>query len=116
MDLPTTQQTAITLNEELQKYKALYSEYIQHAIDLHNYHQKLITKPRRTLGPVVRKHIKEMIVLEKKLIIASVALCKARQADIKARKREKGIKFPTLAEKGQEIDYKNHGVIRNKQK
>lgn len=116
MDLPSTQQTATILNEEIRKYQELYSEYLAHAVELHNYHQRMIRKPIKTLGPVVRNHIKKMIVLEKLMFKANASLCKARDADYKAKQRERGVRWKTLAEKGQYMDWENGRVIRNIEK
>jgi hypothetical protein len=103
MDLPTTQQTANTLKEEIEKYQALYSEYIQCAVDMHNYHQRFIRKPIRTIGPTIRNHIKKMIDIEKKMFKACKSVCAARVADFRARQRASG-RIPTLAQKGQMLD------------
>lgn len=116
MDLPNTQQTATILNEEIRKYKELYSEYLQCAIDLHNYHQQMIRKPIKTIGPTIRKHIKKMIEIERKMLKANATLCKARDADYKAKQRERGVRWKTLAEKGQYMDWDNGRVIRNIEK
>jgi hypothetical protein len=47
------------LTENLERYKQLYSEYIDHSVTLHNYQQAFLTTlgqvPRRNIGKAVSK-------------------------------------------------------------
>lgn len=67
MDLPVTPTTSITSTEKLEVYKTLYSEYIAHAVELHNYHYMFINNLGKVSCQGVRRHLVEMNRLEKKL-------------------------------------------------
>lgn len=57
----------------MEHYKALYSKYIEHAVELHNYHQVFINNVGEESGQSVRSNIRNMIRLEKELQKASLA-------------------------------------------
>jgi hypothetical protein len=67
MDLPVIPTTLITSTEKIENYKALYSEYISHAVQLHNYHYMFINNLGKASCQGVRRHIVEMNRLEKLL-------------------------------------------------
>jgi hypothetical protein len=71
MDLPVTPTTLITSSEKIEAYKALYSEYISHAVELHNYHYMFINNLGKVSCQGVRRHLSEMTQLEKKLRYAA---------------------------------------------
>jgi uncharacterized protein YaaR (DUF327 family) len=67
MDLPVIPTTLTTSSEKIELYKALYSEYITHAVELHNYHYVFINNLGRGSCQGIRRHLVEMTALEKKL-------------------------------------------------
>jgi hypothetical protein len=54
-------------NEKMEKYKALYANYIDHAVELHNYHLVFIKHVGYDTGLTVRKNIRNMIALEREM-------------------------------------------------
>lgn len=116
MDLLNTQEVADHFNKKRAEYEALYSEYVQCAVTLHNYHQQMLRKPIFSLKKTLKKQLREIIAIEKKLIKASDELCNAKKADLRARQYAQGKRSLTLDQKNQENDKKNRWVIRNKQK
>lgn len=60
-------------NEKMEHYKALYSKYIEHAVELHNYHQVFINHVGEESGQSVRSNLRNMIRLERELQKASLA-------------------------------------------
>lgn len=60
-------------NEKFERYKELYSKYLEHAIELHNYHQVFIKRKGVRPGKQVRIQVKAIIKLEKELWKASIA-------------------------------------------
>ena len=71
MDSPVIPTTLITSTEKLEAYKALYSDYISHAVELHNYHYMFINNLGKGSCQGVRRHLSEMTILEKKLRFAA---------------------------------------------
>lgn len=116
MDLRNTQEVAEHFNRKRAEYEALYSEYVQCAVNLHNYHQQMLRKPLYSLKVVLRKHLREIIAIEKKMMKVATELCKAKKADLRARQYAQGKRRLTLEERGQENDKENNWVIRNKKK
>jgi hypothetical protein len=51
----------------MEKYKALYSKYIDHAVELHNYHLVFIKHVGYDTGLTVRKNLRNMIALEREM-------------------------------------------------
>jgi len=80
-------------NEELEKYKALYSELVSHFVDLHNYHHKFIEWPSTFHGPRARKSINEMIDVAIKLRRLSATVSREHEKNVlegrRAEKKEK---------------------------
>jgi len=60
-------------NEKLEYYKSLYSEYLEHAVNLHNYHHLFLRRGGQRPARAFSQAIKAMIKLERKLWRASVA-------------------------------------------
>ena len=54
--------------EHMTRYRELYSEYIERAVNLHNYHQVFITHVGYDSGLAVIKNLRAMVKLEKDLI------------------------------------------------
>lgn len=54
-------------NEKMEKYKALYSKYIEHAVNLHNYHLVFIKHVGYDTGLAVRKNLRNMMTLEREM-------------------------------------------------
>ena len=53
--------------EQLDRYKKLYSDYIAHAVNLHNYHQVFIENIGLGSSQGVRSSLREMIKIEREL-------------------------------------------------
>lgn len=78
-------------NENLERYKKLYSEYIDHAVNVHNYHLVFINTLGLESGKTVRSSLKYMIRLERELQKASLDAYKEHRkqiSDTLAKKRE----------------------------
>lgn len=60
-------------NEKLEYYKSLYSEYLEHAVNLHNYHHLFLRRGGQRPARAFSQAIKAMIKLERKLWRASIA-------------------------------------------
>lgn len=65
MDSPVTP----SVNNELNEYNRLYSEYMSMVVELHNYHVRFLkfTKVRERPGLTLRRHIKKMTEIAKRL-------------------------------------------------
>jgi hypothetical protein len=57
-------------NDLLQKYLDLYSKYIEHAVNLHNYHHVFAVTKGYDTGLGVRKSLRAMMKLERELLLA----------------------------------------------
>lgn len=55
------------LTEKLEKYRRLYSEYISHAVDLHNYHLSFLNNLGFRTAKDVRRSLRSMIKLEREM-------------------------------------------------
>lgn len=74
-------------NEQYEAYKALYSEYIERSIELHNYHQAFMkTKGYRTIKQL-KNSIKKIMILEKKLARAGLLAYKECLVNYKINKQ-----------------------------
>lgn len=58
-------------NNAIQEYKDLYSQYVDLAVNLHNYHLQFMKHFSLEAGVGLRKTLKSMMKLEKKLIKAN---------------------------------------------
>jgi hypothetical protein len=54
--------------EHMDKYRALYSKYIEHAVNLHNYHLVFIAFTGYDTGIALRRHLRMMRKLEIQMI------------------------------------------------
>lgn len=54
--------------ELLEKYKNLYSEYIEHAVKLHNSHMLFCKTPGYDTGVHIRKALRNMMKLEREML------------------------------------------------
>jgi len=79
-------------NEQLTKYKELYSQLVSHFANLHNYHHTFINSPSSKNGVDTRKSIKSMIDIETKMRRLSATVSREHRKNvkdgIKAEKRE----------------------------
>ena len=78
-------------NEAMEKYKALYSQYIDHAVNLHNYHLLFMRNVGEETGVAVRSNLKYMMRLEKQLQKACLEAWKEHRQNVKdelAKKRQ----------------------------
>ncbi len=80
-------------NELMIKYKELYSQFISHFVNLHNYHQAFINSPSGTNGALTRKSMTGMIGIEKEMRRMSASVTREHKKNvkdgIKAEKKEK---------------------------
>jgi hypothetical protein len=53
--------------EKMDRYRELYSKYIEHSVNLHNYHRVFIKHVGYDTGLAIRKNIRSMIEIEKEL-------------------------------------------------
>ena len=58
MDSPHTQQTLTTLNENIDEYKEIYSQFVPLIVDVHNYHLALLKNLGRDSGIDLRSTIR----------------------------------------------------------
>ena len=97
--------------ERLERYKELYSKYIEHAVNLHNYHRMFIVKGSFECGRMARQNIKAMIALEKEMIRESLAVYRAHGKIVKeqklARKAELALKRLNPGKPGRPKGQKN---------
>lgn len=54
-------------NDEINNYKRLYSEYVSHLVNLHNYHHQFTKTASAKAGAAVRRYIKFIIGVEREL-------------------------------------------------
>ena len=77
----------------MDKYKDLYSRFISHFVDLHNYHQVFINSPSGKNGALARKSMTGMIVIEKEMRRMSASVTREHGKNvkdgIKAEKKER---------------------------
>lgn len=80
-------------NELMDQYKDLYSRFISHFVDLHNYHQAFINSPSSTNGVYARKSMTSMITIEKEMRRMSASVTREHRKNvkdgIKAEKKER---------------------------
>ena len=80
-------------NEQLNKYKELYSQLLSHFVDLHNYHHTFISNPSTKNGAATRKSINGMIDMEKRMRRLSATVSREHKKNlidgVRAEKREK---------------------------
>ena len=74
--------------EKLDRYKKLYSDYIAHAVNLHNYHQVFIENMGHMSSKKVRTSIREMIKIDRELWHACRAALEEHHANIKEQRAE----------------------------
>lgn len=74
-------------NEKLEKYKQLYSKYLEHAISLHNYHHLFIR--RKGLRPArgLSQELRAMIKIEKQVWKASIEAYREALENLKAERQ-----------------------------
>jgi hypothetical protein len=75
--------------EKYDRYKELYSKYIDHAVIVHNYHYAFLRTLGKESGVNVRRSLTSMLVLEKELRRLSLEVFKEHQANLKEGKRRK---------------------------
>lgn len=81
--------------EKLEKYKLLYSRYIDFAVNLHNYHLNFIRNPSFEGGLRERKQIRNMIKIEQEMIKLSREVFLEKKNNLKEEKliaKEKKLK------------------------
>ena len=93
MDLHRTATILIMSNDELEKYKELYSQLVSHFVDLHNYHHKFIEWPSTFNGPKARKSINAMMDVAIQLRRLSATVSREHEKNVleghRAAKKEK---------------------------
>lgn len=73
MDLPHSATTSTIVNHSLEVYKQMYSEYLNHLIELHNHHYVFLDRMGKPSVRDVRRSIQSMIRFEKNMYAASWA-------------------------------------------
>ena len=63
------------LNEELEKYKNLYSQLVSEFANLHNAHLDFIKRVSREPGYLNRKHLREITKISNKLKRQNLVIC-----------------------------------------
>lgn len=97
MDLPVTPTIQIMSTEKKDKYKNLYSKYVDHSVNLHNYHLTFVRFMGYDTGLAIRKNVRSMIKLLKEM----QRTCREAYYENK-----QNLKDQKKAEKQAEIDYK----------
>lgn len=69
--------------EKLDEYKRLYSEYIELAVTVHNYHNVFMHNVGIESGKAVRTSLSKMILIEKRLVQLSKAAHREKLENIK---------------------------------
>jgi len=77
------------LNEEINKYKDLYSQLISAFAELHNQNLIFVRTTGRTPGYICRKHLRDVELLAKQLKKQSQLVCKENLANIKLERKLK---------------------------
>jgi len=67
MDLPVMPMIQIMSTEKKDKYKELYSKYVDHSVNLHNYHLVFVKHMGYDTGLALRKNIRNMVTLLKEM-------------------------------------------------
>jgi len=75
-------------NKYLDRYKELYSEYIERAVNLHNYHKSFISVASYDIGLQVRKQLRAMVSLEKEMLKISRLAYQERLRLVREQRRE----------------------------
>jgi len=70
-------------NDLMDKYKDLYSRFISHFVDLHNYHQAFINSPSGANGALARKSMTGMIIIEKEMRKMSASVTREHKKNVK---------------------------------
>jgi len=97
-------------NDEIDEYKRLYSEYVSHLVNLHNYHHQFTKTVSKQAANAVRRHIKFMIKFERRMQVATLNAVRERlQNDIEAKANAKiQAKLNIIEEKKQIADVRAH--------
>ena len=73
-------------SKELDRYKQLYSEYIDHAVTVHNYHRVFANNVGLESGRILRTSLYAMVRLEKAMAKASQLAYKEHRENIKEKR------------------------------
>ena len=98
------------VNEELEEYKRLYSEFLGLVIDLHNYHTGFLAfkKLRNNPGGNLRRLIRKMRSVQNEMLRVSKLAEETQQLISPAPKgRPPGIKNPTPVKKNVDVPGSN---------
>jgi hypothetical protein len=81
-------------HDELEKYKALYSEYVSRMVDLHNDHQEFLNHTKQSTGIRVRAALKGMIVLNRELVKQTKLVHQEYQANLQEYRQQQALPKP----------------------
>jgi hypothetical protein len=80
-------------NEQLEKYKEMYSQIASHFIEMHNYHHAFIEWPSANNGRDARRYISDLVAAASQLRRLNLGVVKEHTKNIKeghkATKKEK---------------------------
>lgn len=104
------------LNEPLEEYKKLYSEYITHLAGVHYFHQNFINGATREGGHRVRENLRKMSVLQKRMIRLSIKAFQRGLEINRIKKREAKQEAKRLAEnsKKRKVKKNDNNIRTNK--
>jgi len=89
MVLPVIQTMSNMSNEQLEKYKELYSQLIVELVGLHNTHLSFIKHVGRDTGTDTRRHIREVVRIATELKRQGQKVCKEEMANKRLAKQQK---------------------------
>jgi hypothetical protein len=73
--------------ENLEKYKKLYSKFVEELVHLHNYHESFMFTLAFNKGVLSRRHLKEVVALSKELLKVSRAVTTEAERNKKLEKK-----------------------------
>lgn len=76
--------------KDLDEYQESYSQFVEHLVGLHNYHQRFMNNFSAHMGYMERHHLRKMITLGKKLQVLARRV--AKQAKIEKKEEEQKLK------------------------
>ena len=96
--------------EKYNRYRELYSKYIEHAVTVHNYHYVFLKTLGKEPGIQVRRALSEMINIEKELRILSRDIFKENNINLKEQRRAEKKGFTKIKRAGPGRPKKNKEI------
>lgn len=81
-------------HDELEKYRALYGEYVSHMVDLHNTHQEYLRNTTYKNGNRIRTSLRKMIALNRELVKQTKGVYKEYMANLEEYRHQQTLPRP----------------------